>query len=113
MNERLPRVVCQFSCEPTTSWTEIPVSAWLQRAMMIGLVLGADRISQAFTDAVAAAGIVGEHCPTFHELRSLCKREYLKQGNVDTKSLLGHAGERVADKYADPRGIEPVKVSIG
>lgn len=71
-----------------------------------------DTLSQAFTDARVLAKIADAGAPTFHELRSLCKREYKKQGNVDTKALLGHAGERVSDLYADARGAEPILVSV-
>lgn len=47
------------------------------------------------------------------KIRSLAKRLYEQQGNVDTKALLGHATQRMADMYADPRGIEAIKVRVG
>ena len=72
-----------------------------------------DTISEAFTAARRLAGIEDDAAPTFHELRSLCKRTYEDQGGVDTKALLGHAGERVAELYANPRGVEPVRVRLG
>ncbi len=72
-----------------------------------------DTLSQAFTDARALANIPDLGAPTFHELRSLCKREYEKQGNVDTKALLGHAGERVSELYANARGAEAIVVKVG
>jgi hypothetical protein len=72
-----------------------------------------DTLSQYFTDARVLAKIPDAGAPTFHELRSLCKREYVKQGGVDTKALLGHAGERVSDLYADARGAEPIVVKLG
>jgi enterobacteria phage integrase len=71
-----------------------------------------DRISHAFTEARKLAKIPDEGAPTFHEIRSLCKRLYAEQGNVDTKALLGHATERMSDLYADPRGVEPIKVRV-
>ncbi|CAG9173246.1 tyrosine-type recombinase/integrase [Cupriavidus respiraculi] len=71
-----------------------------------------DRITHAFSEARALAGITGEDAPTFHEIRSLCKRTYLEQGNVDTKALLGHSTERMAALYENPRGIAPIKVRI-
>jgi len=43
-----------------------------------------DRMSHAFAEARDLAGIGGEHPPTFHEIRSLTKRLYEVQGNVDT-----------------------------
>lgn len=72
-----------------------------------------DRISHAFTEARKLAGIADEAAPTFHEIRSLAKRLYEQQGGVDTKALLGHATERMAAMYADPRGVEPIRVRVG
>jgi integrase len=72
-----------------------------------------DRISHAFTEARKLAGIPDEAAPTFHEIRSLCKRLYEEQGGVDTKALLGHKTERMADLYANPRGVEPIRVRLG
>jgi integrase len=46
-----------------------------------------DRISHAFTEARKLAGIPDEGAPTFHELRSLCKRLYDKQGNVNKVAM--------------------------
>lgn len=79
----------------------------------------ADRISKAFTAARRLAGIPdeidGKGAPTFHEIRSLAKRLYARQGGVDTKALLGHSTDEMADLYLDERtGIpEPIKVQIG
>lgn len=36
----------------------------------------------------------------------------MAQGNVDTKALLGHKSDSVAAIYADPRGVEPVRVKV-
>jgi integrase len=72
-----------------------------------------DRISHAFTEARKLAGIPDEGAPTFHEIRSLAKRLYTAQGGVDTKALLGHATERMSDLYANPRGVEPIRVRLG
>ena len=83
-----------------------------QGRAQIGDPVHPDSISQAFTDARALAGIAHEGAPTFHELRSLSKRTYDAQGKVDTVALLGHAGKRVAELYADSRGAEPVPVKI-
>lgn len=71
-----------------------------------------DRISHAFTEARKLAKIPDEGAPTFHEIRSLAKRLYTDQGGVDTKALLGHATERMSALYADPRGVEPIKVRV-
>ena len=77
-----------------------------------------DRVSHAFTEARVLAGIPdvgpdGKLAPTFHELRSLSKRLYDEQGNVDTRALLGHATARMGALYANPRGVEPIKVRVG
>ena len=71
-----------------------------------------DRISHAFTEARKLAGIPDEGAPTFHELRSLCKRLYEAQGGVDTKALLGHATEKMSALYADSRGAEVKVVKV-
>ena len=71
-----------------------------------------DRITKAFTEARDLAGITGDDAPTFHEIRSLSKRTYMAQGNVDTKALLGHTTEKTANLYADPRGAEPLRVRV-
>ncbi|GLC92358.1 integrase [Cupriavidus sp. TA19] len=69
-------------------------------------------ISISFAEARELAGIHGEDAPTFHEIRSLCKRLYMEQGGIDTKALLGHMSDAIADLYANNRGLEPIKVSI-
>jgi hypothetical protein len=79
--------------------------------------VGLDTISADFTAARRAAGIPdtlpdGKTAPTFHEIRSLAKRLYLQQGNVDTKQLLGHASDSSSELYANPRDREPVVVQI-
>ncbi len=71
-----------------------------------------DRISKAFTAAAELAGFA-DAAPTFHELRSLASRLYKAQGGVDVQALLGHADQKMTDKYQDPRGVEPVKVRVG
>ncbi|SOY65648.1 conserved hypothetical protein [Cupriavidus phytorum] len=72
-----------------------------------------DTLSTAFTDARKLAKIPDEGAPTFHEIRSLSKRLYDAQGNVDTKALLGHLTEKMASLYANPRGVEAIKVRVG
>ena len=83
----------------------------------VGAPVFPDRVSHAFTEARALAGIPdtlpdGKTAPTFHELRSLARRLYDTQGNVDTQALLGHADAKTGALYADPRGAEPVRVAI-
>lgn len=72
-----------------------------------------EKVSKAFAAARDLAGLGGENPPTFHEIRSLAKRLYKAQGNVDTKALLGHASDTAAAIYEDPRGIEPIRVRLG
>lgn len=83
-----------------------------------GSKVAVDRISHAFTEARKLARLPdvmpdGKLAPTFHEIRSLSKRLYDEQGDVDTKALMGHATERMGALYADPRGVEPIRVKIG
>lgn len=70
-------------------------------------------LTMRFTDYVVKALGEGENLPTFHELRSLCKRAYQAQGGVDTKALLGHLADSSADLYENNRGAEFKKVKIG
>lgn len=77
----------------------------------LGSSIHPDTMSHAFADARELAGIKGANPPTWHEIRSLSKRLYLEQGDVDTKALLGHRTERMSDLYADPRGSAPVRVA--
>ena len=79
----------------------------------LGAPIQVQTITAAFRVARRLAGIPDENAPTFHELRSLSKRLYDAQGNVDTRALLGHKSEAVAAIYADNRGIEPVRVKLG
>lgn len=71
-----------------------------------------DTVSNKFAEARELAGIKGENPPTFHEIRSLAKRLYEAEGRVDTKALLGHKTQKMADLYADARGVEPINVRI-
>lgn len=76
-----------------------------------------DAISEAFTEARKLAGIPdtlpdGKLAPTFHELRSLAKRLYKAQPDVDSKALLGHLTEEMSDLYGNPRGAEPIRVKV-
>lgn len=83
-----------------------------RKEVQAGSAVSPDRITSAFTEARALAGIPDENAPTFHEIRSLAKRLYMAQGNVDTKALLGHTTEKMADVYANPRGAEPMRVHV-
>jgi enterobacteria phage integrase len=73
------------------------------------------RVTDVFSEEIAALGIdwVDKTPPTFHEIRSLAKRMYQKQGNVDTKQLLGHRSDEAAELYGDARGAEWVRVKLG
>lgn len=82
----------------------------------VGSQVFPDRVSKAFTEARKLAKIPdetdGKQAPTFHEIRSLSKRLYDKQGGVDTKALLGHASQKTADLYGKVRGSEVAVVKI-
>lgn len=85
----------------------------------VGSAISPNLMSRAFTTARKLAEIPdeidGKGAPTFHEIRSLAKRLYARQGGVDTKALLGHSTDEMAELYLDERtGIpEPIKVQIG
>lgn len=82
----------------------------------VGSAVFPDRVSKAFTAARTLAGIPdeidGKVAPTFHEIRSLSKRLYDKQGGVDTKALLGHASDKTAAIYGKVRGSEVAVVKV-
>lgn len=88
------------------------------KGQRLGAPYQADRLTRDFTnamDAFAAANRVtwGDKTPpTFHELRSLSKRLYELQGNVDTKDLLGHLTDDMSELYEDARGYEFKLVSV-
>jgi len=101
-----PRVVTRLLVHHERPWGNAPV----------GSQVHPDTLTHAFTEARKLAGIPdefpdGKTAPTFHEIRSLCKRLYLKQGNVDTKNLLGHLTDESADLYADTRDDTPIEVT--
>lgn len=79
----------------------------------LGSGVHVNNLSRSFQQARELAGVTGANPPTFHEIRSLAKRLYKTQGNVDTKALLGHLTEKMSDLYADPRGAEPIRVKLG
>lgn len=78
-----------------------------------GRPISLNTITNTFKGFVNQALGEGEHRPTYHELRSLCKRLYIEQGGVDTKALLGHTTDSTAALYANNRGAEFQKVRIG
>jgi hypothetical protein len=78
----------------------------------LGSSIHPDNLSHSFAAARELAGITGDNPPTWHEIRSLCKRLYDQQGGVDTKALLGHKTEKMSALYADARGAEPIRVKV-
>lgn len=80
--------------------------------MLRGQPVHLNTISAGFAESRRLAGIPEEGAPTFHEIRSLSKRLYMEQGNIDTKALLGHMTDAMADLYANSRGVAPIKVRI-
>ncbi len=99
---RRTNVISKYLVHHVRPWSSAPA----------GSAVTPDAVSAAFSKARDLAGISGENPPTFHEIRSLAKREYVKQGGVDTKTLLGHASDSAAAVYADPRGVEAMRVKI-
>lgn len=79
--------------------------------------VGVNLITRRFSEARALAGVPdilpdGKAAPTFHEIRSLSKRLYEAEGNVDTKALLGHMTDAMAELYRKTRDATPIEVSI-
>ncbi len=115
---RLRLDVVKVSLQELIDWESSVDSPYLlhhphnRGAAKAGDPIDPETVSEAFTAARKLAKIADEGAPTLHELRSLAKREYEKQGNVDTLALLGHAGERTGDLYADPRGVESIRVKV-
>jgi hypothetical protein len=87
-----------------------------------GTPVNPQRLSKVFKEARDLAGLTWPEFdedgrkqtpPSFHEIRSLAKRLYTDQGNVDTKALLGHRDDRTAAMYSDSRGAEWLTVKVG
>lgn len=98
-----PRVLSPYVVHHVRPWGNAPA----------GAPVAVDRFSHAFAEARDLAGFGGsENPPTFHEIRSLAKRLYKAQGNVDTKALFSHADDKMDELYNDPRGVEPLEVKI-
>lgn len=106
---RRSQVVTKFVVHHVSPWGNAPA----------GSPVFVDAMSKAFTAARRLAlipdQIEGKGAPTFHEIRSLAKRLYAKQGGVDTKALLGHSTDEMAELYLDERdGIPtPIEVKLG
>lgn len=79
-----------------------------------GQRIATDRITRRFRVTLERLGLhTGEgRPPSFHEIRSLAKRLYKAQGNVDTKQLLGHTDDGTAELYDDTRGSEWTRVTV-
>ncbi len=81
-----------------------------------GDAVGTKLMTNAFTAARRLAGIPdeidGNGAPTFHEIRSLSKRLYDAQGDVDTKVLLGHMTDAMSKLYKDTRDGAPIRVRV-
>lgn len=77
-----------------------------------GKPLHTSSLSAGFAEARKAAKLKFTGTPpSFHELRSLAKRLYDAQG-IDTKTLLGHKTEQMANLYGDVRGAEWLEVKL-
>ncbi|MCP2007025.1 integrase [Duganella sp. HSC-15S17] len=77
--------------------------------------INSNSLSNAFTAARVAAGIVpeeGRSAPTFHEIRSLAERLYREQYGKDfAQAILGHKSASMTERYDDLRGQGWQKVS--
>lgn len=72
--------------------------------------ISADALTNKFSAARKKSGLEWKGSPpSFHEIRSLSKRLYEIEG-VNTKALLGHKSDKIADQYGDTRGHEFVYV---
>lgn len=62
-----------------------------------------EQLSRAFADARDAAGVGGDHPPTFHEIRSLGGALLIEQGWTlpQVQALMGHASEAMTQVYLD------------
>lgn len=71
-------------------------------------------LTMRFSAARDKTGIAWENGtpPTFHEQRSLAERIYRKQGNVDTRRLLGHKSQHQTDVYNDNRGKDWLTITV-
>lgn len=71
-------------------------------------------VSKGFRRARIAAGVTGDHPPTFHEIRSLALRLYGdKYGKDFAQSLAGHKDSATTAVYLDVRGAEWLEVKFG
>jgi integrase len=67
--------------------------------------------AQARDIGAAALGIdLGEHPPSFHEMRSLAARLHAAEGR-DPQKLLGHRSAAMTDMYKDGRGLDWIDVA--
>lgn len=84
------------------------------KGQRLGAPYQVDRLTKDFTAAMEAIGLDwgDKTAPTFHELRSLSKRLYELQGNVDTKDLLGHLTDEMGELYENSRGADYKLVTI-
>ncbi len=73
-----------------------------------------EQLSRHFKKSAQRAGVVGSDAPTYHEIRSLCAREYGDKG-WDVKKvqlLLGHADESMTEYYQSGAGVNWCEVAL-
>ncbi|KAB7673754.1 tyrosine-type recombinase/integrase [Plesiomonas shigelloides] len=89
------------------SWRHDPTS----QTKAGSAIKNATTLSTAFGKLRDQCGIDwGEQTPaSFHEIRSLSERLYREQG-INTQKLLGHASQKMTDKYNNNRGKEFLKL---
>jgi hypothetical protein len=65
---------------------------------------------QTVRDGLGIKAAEGRTPPTVHEIRSLAKQQWDLQG-IDTKTLLGHKSDTMANLYRDRRGKDWLTLS--
>lgn len=78
----------------------------------VGAPMALATITEVFSQEIEALEIDwgDKDPPSFHEIRSLCKRLYIAQGGIDTKALLGHESDQAAALYEDTRSRDWVRI---
>lgn len=72
-----------------------------------------EQLTRAFQDAREAAGVVGEHPPSFHEIRSLGGALIRDAGwtTEEVQTLMGHASKSMTEHYLDGHDVPWTEVA--
>ncbi|WP_230405384.1 tyrosine-type recombinase/integrase, partial [Plesiomonas shigelloides] len=106
-HQSLPSLIQKVKYTAALSWRHDPTS----QTKAGSAIKNATTLSTAFGKLRDQCGIDwGEQTPaSFHEIRSLSERLYREQG-INTQKLLGHASQKMTDKYNNNRGKEFLKL---